>query len=529
MLKKITNNKKLVISSLLAIVHVCATFFTDKLFFTYKNNLDTIFLLVLYKSLLLIILTISYYKIINIIKNKEYKTRQFKYFLIYFSIMMFFLLLTWPGIWRNDDIETLLIIQELTIHSWHHLFTSIIYILSLMIIPIPSGVIIILNIIYSIIVSYIINSIVKKIKKPKWYHTFILFIPFLLPAVIDNNLYPLRTIIYGYIELFTVFYIINIYKENKKLTLRQIIVLLLSTVILITYRSEAIIFILLIPIFLITYQKNKIITRKQLITFLIIILIAIVGINKINKNILIEQYGDKYRITLSDGFIKDAIDIAIKEKNEKALEAFNKAFSIDQIKENPNIWIGKMRVKNPSTQATNEFLKEYIQFVIKHPREFTKNRIESYIYSNSFKPNRNLSIFNSSILYDETEDKNTLYAYKLVEKTEGRFFHPINRKIRKSTIQLLEGLHEDGTTTIIYTLFWNSLFPSIVIAITSLYLLFNKKWFEFIITISILVKELMVIASAPENYFMYYFSEYLIGFTLLALIIEKIITTKKQQ
>ena len=86
------------------------------------------------------------------------------------------------------------------------------------------------------------------------------------------------------------------------------------------------------------------------------------------------------------------------EKNEKALEAFNKAFSIEQIKENPNIWIGKMRVKNPSTQATNEFLKEYIQFVIKHPREFTKNRIESYIYSNSFKPNRNLSIFNSSIL-----------------------------------------------------------------------------------------------------------------------------------
>jgi hypothetical protein len=76
---------------------------------------------------------------------KEYKHNQnirnfVKYSLIYFIVMMTFLLLTWPGVWRWDEFEMFAKYRNMTVNPWFGPVISYLYIFSMMLFPFPSGV-----------------------------------------------------------------------------------------------------------------------------------------------------------------------------------------------------------------------------------------------------------------------------------------------------------------------------------------------------------------------------------------------------
>ena len=61
----------------------------------------------------------------------------------YMLFMMLLLLLTWPGIWRMDEFGILSSSVQLFPHFWQNYITSVFYILALMLLPFPAGVVIV--------------------------------------------------------------------------------------------------------------------------------------------------------------------------------------------------------------------------------------------------------------------------------------------------------------------------------------------------------------------------------------------------
>ena len=71
---------------------------------------------------------------------------------------------------------------------WQNYLTSLFYVFSLMLVPVPSGVIIVQCALISLMAGYIIRFFVNCFGKSGLFA----FLPFLLFPVLDSNLYPMR-------------------------------------------------------------------------------------------------------------------------------------------------------------------------------------------------------------------------------------------------------------------------------------------------------------------------------------------------
>lgn len=95
-------NKRMILAFIISIMHFASSFVLDKSFFEYSKFNQTG---VIVNILFFIILNITWYKILSIIKNRKKYKSKIIIFSIYFTFMMILLLLTFPGIWRIDDIQ----------------------------------------------------------------------------------------------------------------------------------------------------------------------------------------------------------------------------------------------------------------------------------------------------------------------------------------------------------------------------------------------------------------------------------------
>ena len=71
----------------------------------------------------------------------------------YLAVNLVILLIVWPGIWGNDDLAVLYLARTLQPNSWQHFLTSGAFILSLMFVPMPGGVVLVQNLLISGIVG----------------------------------------------------------------------------------------------------------------------------------------------------------------------------------------------------------------------------------------------------------------------------------------------------------------------------------------------------------------------------------------
>jgi len=521
--------KKIIIPAILSLIHTLITFFKDNTYFEYSlSNNEHLQKVIMFKIIIFIILTIFYYFVIKIIKQKLYKKDYFKIFIISFSIMIILLILTWPGVFRNDELGIILYAKTLRYEPWHHTIISIIMIIELMLIPFPTGTIIINCLLYSVIISYVVSNLAKYFKDIK-YRYIILMIPFLLLPVLENNLYPLRPIMYGYLELFWFSYLYFNYKNKSKINFGKAVLIIITSILLITLRSEAICYIPLVLIMYIAYYKQNIISLKKLITLIIIFLFGFVMIDSYDEQQMNSEYGHSYKLSATHGFIKQASQIAVEQNNENYIINLNKGFCVECISRNPNDWVGRYLNRQISEKDTQILLKTYLKIVLENPGLFLKERIHTFANSNAFVKNRNTNIFDSQNLFDDDKDTNTLYAYNLLINTKGLYIKPINKTLRKNVIYFLEGKNSNNKTNILFHIFWNSTIPILTVLIFAIYNLIKKKILELLLCLFILGKTFLIFLTAPESYFMYYFSVYIIGYVILMVGILHLIKIKKEK
>ena len=153
---------------IISIIHIIISIYMDNIIFLPDRLLtNTIYLCIKPFSILAIV---SFWRFVcKLLSDKDDSyTRTFmKHFIIYFSIMLVFLLLTWPGVWRND--EPLLLQKDigLVFNGWHHWLTDAYYIWALGIIGFPTGIIIVQNILRSIMFAYTISNVESLLSESK--------------------------------------------------------------------------------------------------------------------------------------------------------------------------------------------------------------------------------------------------------------------------------------------------------------------------------------------------------------------------
>ncbi|GAA0077152.1 hypothetical protein UT300005_15300 [Clostridium sp. CTA-5] len=435
----------------------------------------------------------------------------------YFIIMMMALYVTWPGVWRWDEFHILDGSKYLLLNSYQHYFTSYFYIIVLMILPFPTGVVIAQVLLNSLILSYIIKNIDKYyISNRK--KSILMIVPFILLPVIDSNLYPIRSSICSFIELLFIF---NILFEKKRLSENIgnqcsnefYIGYIVLSIILAVWRSENIYYLLLAPLlFIIVFRKN-ISVRKNIILVISIILLSWIGISY-QDNLLSKTIGDQNTVITTLDYIENVVkNEKVASAEKEVLEDVDKVVDLAILKEfgSQVVWndVGLIR-DNYTYNEFKKYMKAYMELVIKHPITFAKCQIPKYINANGMTLGTPF-IFSTEQLYDEGVE---LYDKEVVQNMffKQKFTRPTSIDLRKEVITLIELL--DSKYIILKSLLYNSLIPTILLIICAIYQILNKKYLLAAMGILVLIKVPIIFATAPGGLFMYYYPIYLIGYSL---------------
>ena len=499
--------KQIIISIVFATVCFLASFFTEKIVFVkdIKHLLIYICLKVAYYFVLVVIWYFIVSFVIQIKRGNLFYRRWAIIFASFFVIFSIVMLLIWPGNWVWDEKQVLEHAVQYESIAWQHFLTSFFYILSMMLFPFPSSIVIIQYIIISLVVAYVLAVLLEKYNKKA------LFIGlfFLLPPIIVSVFYPMRLNIYSFIELLF-FFIIAINIKNQRLDNKTLTILTALNILLAAWRTEGIILIVILPIVLLFKKYRK---KVVLITLIIIVLITgcIIGVQNFALN---KGYNNAidYNVTAIVYPYHDLLMTEYKEnKDSKIVNSAERYINIDEVNKYKSgekaFWADAYSGVDTSGKYKN-MMNDYKSLIIKHPREFIKNRIKCLLDSQKIY-NKNGKII-SVVMEGNVDQKYTnLDKYPLGKA--------INKNLRTKTLNCLYAKNGIGFLDMIIRFTYNLIIPFALALLMFIYSLIKikKRAILFVISASLLMQFALVFITAPATFFMYYLPIYICSYMFL--------------
>lgn len=403
-----------------ALLHWVVSFFTDKIIFSYSMvNFSTAkdSILSLYsigmKAAFLVLLCFLYQMLANLlekVKQEEHIRVAAQLGMVYFCCMLLILLCVYPGAWRMDEFGILREATALMPLFWQGYLTSLFYIFSLMLIPTPAGVIVVMCLVNSICVGYVCGKIDKVLQLK---HKFWLLLPFFAFPVLDSNMYPMRMSVYAFVEMVLAMIFVSAIYEKRRLGNYEKAVVIVLTALCGVWRTEGIYYLLWIPlVYLFVYFKDSPQKKKDIcyvgilcLTGVLVFLPQSLG-NKMTS-------GDKYGITSivlpmaplltqadENREASDLKDIDVIDKvidTRKMIDGYAKGKSGINI-----FWSEPKLVKSGYTnEEYSECKKAYYHLIMKYPQVFFKERIHTFIHSYGI-------LMNTTELYESQEDRKSV-------------------------------------------------------------------------------------------------------------------------
>ena len=481
-----------------------------------------------------------YYGAIFFIRNRKKYRKQIKICLLYFILLIVLLVLTWPGVWRgpNDDFVIAIEAKHYSLFAWHHILTSILYMLSFKLFPFFSGVLIIQCLIISIITTYLYCNLQSLLKISSKIAKILLFIPFLLPPVLDYALYPLRTTLYAYFVVLLLFIMIKCV-HTRQISKTDLMLFCLSATLSISWRSEGLCFFLIIPVFLLyCLVKKRLQVHTAFLSFIIIVF-GFLSTNFLQNASLGPQQEHDYKVVATARLVGPLIREAAKDPtNNETLSDINKLMDINLFLDNPErasedlFYDGGYR-NSYSEEEYQNYFKAFLALAIKYPKPVLKNSLKYLMLSTGTSTTLNnptaLTRYYDDDFYKELSERQTVTSYtpsEMADKYEnakvflsegGSSIQPINSELRNTAICLLENrnIGDYIHLTPLAVIFWNTITPMICTTIFAIILLIRKKFMLSFIVASIFIKTAIVFITAPLALHMYYYSEYLFGYIIL--------------
>lgn len=450
-------------------------------------------------------------------KDKE-SIKFLKHFAIYFAIMLVFLAIIWPGHWVWDEMFVIDYTQEYKVFMWQSVLTQIYYGIALLIFPSVISIVILQIILISLVIAYIQTKI-EAIYKNKWYN-IILYILFLLPAVITNNLYILRLPMYSYSMLLFFAILLFDYISKKEINLNKAFLLYILSSIMILWRSEGIIFLVFIPIMLaLTYPRLR--NTLKIIAICAVLILSYMGFNKIFEENEDKSYGLLVYVNPLSNMLQEDLNV-----DEEDIAKINKVMDIEKIKANPSYtetpayWAGELFTKDYE-ENLDGLTSAYAKIVLKNPISFIRARLKTFIATSGMDKDVIPQVSNR-FLYNLSGVEPNEYVNEFCAKNS--YMNTIFKSLKLNVESFLNG--ENAITKqqnqFVKILFWNFIPVLILVLIIGIKNIISKKWLIVFMCITLLAKAGVVFLTAPASYFMYYFPEYIIGFLIISVeIFEK--------
>lgn len=505
---------------LISTIHFIITFF-GKISF---NNPEYYFHLkfAFFKAISFLLILIFWYFLFFIVKKLKIKDERWvrisKVFGTYFGISMILLIVTWPGIWVWDEFNILHLSSYLEFLYWQNYLSSVTYILSLMIIPFPAGIVICQLFLISIIITFIIEvSAIKSI----WIYFIILF----LPPIILHNLIPIRATLFAYFLLFVVFYFYYYLNKLETLKIVNFIPLFIFVPIIVIWKSEGIVLLPFILFMLYWVSKNKISWKKLGIVFGVLLLLIFI-VRKPQNDWSKKEYmiSNEYNVLT----MLNPLSMMLQEKKlnkfEELKPQLSKYINLDVLKkypdykENKAFWNEKEKLFVSSRKEDfNSFKNAFVTLVKANPAVFFKYRWKTFEVTAGFindpsRRNRNGLVENTDLV----PIKNFVHDNQLCTV--------LFPNARTQFINILEGssLSNKEKSTFIFHVTWNIIFVLILLIGITLYSIYYRDMLLFLINIMLWSLTIGLFLTAPASYFMYYFPVYLVTVLLFfSLVLKK--------
>ena len=467
------------------------------------------------------------------------KLRHFKFILSYFGIIFLFYIATYPGMWRFDDIINLGSLTEGYLYYWQHWLSSAYFYLCMMLFPSPSGIVFVQILIISFISGHIVGTAWDLFGRT----ALLLYIPLLMPSVIDSSLYPIRASICTFIELYIIFELVfwhispNADRNAYKMCLLGILSAVLSA-----WRPEKILNLLIVLLFFLAVLHIGI---KKVLCVGICSLAIMFSLMEVQSNGLAQQswtssltgnkMSEKYLYALS-GFVSPMGELVRKEVNNpecvnnhqcmNVLADIDKKISVQKITNEGGLsafWNGGL--KQLDQQDLTDLRKDYIYLAVHNFSDFFKERWANFALVNGILPNAETFPKGTAHIFDNApvpEDVRGMY-----EEFKKRYiFNNPPELIKRGRVNIISFLEPRKTTDLFissyplgYFAFYNCIIPIIVSLGCIIWAIIKKKWNWLLLLFGVGCEFAIVVVAAPAPTFMYFYSTQLICWLIFIFMV----------
>ena len=523
-----------------ALVWCLLTLATDRLFFRYDWHTPYFFV---YKALFLLLAFAVIHGAVTLVCNLRRKDpftlAWLRWVLPYLAVTLIVLVIVWPGCWGSDDLDVLHLARTLEPSSWQHFLTSGAFILSLMFIPLPGGVVLIQTLLIAGVVGCFLATAetlaVQRMPKPPargWFA--ILYIPFLLPPVILHDMQPFRSTWSTWTELFTVFLLVWWYLRGLPVGKKQLALLTLLGILTASWRSENIYYLAALPVLLAVLAVKKLVRPVAAVVSAVGIVAGALACNAYTNYLM----GDAWlyqRVALcyqAAALVQDANPV----EDAEALAMINPIFDVQACRDYSTLHGNQLRdaitrVSGDLTEEDwNNCKKGIVQLALKYPGSLQRERLGVFwntVEQHKTESNQKIVFATTVLVYTDPpeamRDNQKEFLYDSVAA------YPLNQTLREDFIMSLSYRTEFLGGVLAVT--WLMLPSFALLAAAILVLLVRRKWMLFFAAGALAARIPLVFLTAPDTYFMYYLTPYMAGYMLAAagLLYAVLLYKKKKQ
>ena len=481
-----TPAKKRTAAELAAAVLWCAlTLGTDRLFFRYDWRTPAFFV---YKALFLVLAFGLVHGAVTLVQKlragDKFARRWVAWTLPYLAVNLVILLIVWPGIWGNDDLAVLYLARTLQPNSWQHFLTSGAFILSLMFVPMPGGVVLVQNLLISGIVGCFAATAQDLVEKrltrpvrPAWFA--LVYLPFLLPPVLMHTQQPFRTTWSTWTELFLVFMLVAMYLRGMKLNKKELAAIVILGTLAASWRSECVYYLAAIPVLLALLCARRLLRP-----------------------------------------VEDA----------EALADIDRVFDVEFCRANPETHGNELRGgmiagRGGSAEDWSVCQKAIMKLALKYPKSMLRER--AGVFYNTLRQRQNgqsnqkIAFASAFLLYEgePTQDDQKSFLQ------DSAAVQPLNKELRRAFIVDMASSTDFAGGLIDLT--WWMLPPFVLLGLALAVLLVQRRWMLLFAAGTFFARIPLVFLTAPDTYFMYYLTPFIAGYAVAAAAVLYAVLQRK--
>ena len=439
-----TPAKKRTAAELAAAVLWCAlTLGTDRLFFRYDWRTPAFFV---YKALFLVLAFGLVHGAVTLVQKlragDKFARRWVAWTLPYLAVNLVILLIVWPGIWGNDDLAVLYLARTLQPNSWQHFLTSGAFILSLMFVPMPGGVVLVQNLLISGIVGCFAATAQDLAEKrlprpvrPAWFA--LVYLPFLLPPVLMHTQQPFRTTWSTWTELFLVFMLVAMYLRGTKLNKKELAAIVILGTLAASWRSECVYYLAAIPVLLALLCARRLLRPLAVGAVTVLVLVGYFACSCYSSALMGEAWQYKM-IALcyqTAALVQDADPV----EDAEALADIDRVFDVEFCRANPETHGNELREgmlagRGGSAEDWSACQKAIIKLALKYPKSMLRER--AGVFYNTLRQRQNgqsnqkIAFASAFLLYEgePTQDDQKSFLQ------DSAAVQPLNKELRRAFI-----------------------------------------------------------------------------------------------